>query len=164
MEGVWFGGPSCAVNAFAEGFPRWNSQANAFNWSRKHGSLNSAHLSASEYLETLRRGIALLYAENAEQGRVMTLDFANPFPALISAPPPKGVLVSLFVNRQVDRFTAAEPELVFGDAQWLMVPRFPYKQETTRLLADVQSQRLASEWRQVAENDHWRLLRRSDSH
>ena len=162
MEGVWFGGPTRAVNAFAEGFPRWKSQADAFNWSRKHRSLGSAHLSTSEYLETLRRGIALLCAEGAEEGRVMTFDFANPFPALIGAPSPKGVLFSLFVNRQVDRRTAADPELVFGDAQWLMVPRFPYKQETSRLLADAQSKRLACEWQQAAENEHWRLLRRSD--
>ena len=162
MEGVWFGGPSRAVNAFAEGVPQWRSPADVFNWSRKHGSLNSAHLSTSEYLETLRTGIALLQAEGAGEDRVMTLDFANPFPALLGAPSPKGVLFSLFVNRQVDRRTAADPDLVFGDAQWLMVPRFPYKQESNRLLADVQSERLASEWKQVAENEHWRLLRRSD--
>ena len=98
----------------------------------------------------------------AGQSRVMTLDFGNPFPALLNAPPPKGVLFSMFIGRQVDRLTAADPELTLGDANCLMIPKFPVRWESTRLLLDAQGSRLATEWGGAGENEHWHLLCRKD--
>ena len=159
MDGVWFGGFGTTVNALDDGRPQWRSPLDAMLWGRRSNHFN-ANLSSSEMLSTLRSAVNLLHAAGAGQGRVMTLDFANPFPALLDAPPPKGVLFSMFKGRQADRVTAADPELTLGDADCLMIPKFPVRWESTRLLLDAQGPRLAAEWRAAAENEHWRLLRR----
>ena len=159
MDGVWFGGAGTTVNAFGEGRPKWRDSLDAMLWGRRSSHSNS-HLSSSEMLFTWRSGVRLLRRAGADRGRVMTLDFGNPFPALLDAPPPRGVLFSMFVGRQADQLTAADPALTLGDAEWLMIPKFPALWESTRLLLDAQGTRLAAEWRMAAENGHWRLLRR----
>ena len=159
MDGVWFGGGSSTVNAFRDGRPNWRKPLDAMMWGRRP-NYAAPHLSSAEILFTLRSGVRLIDEAGAGRGRLMTFDFGNPFPALLDAPPPKGVLFSMFVGRQVDRLTAEDPALTLGDADWLMIPKFPVRWETTRLLLDAQERRLAAEWREVAENEHWRLLRR----
>ena len=158
LEGVWVGGPSRVVNAFADGLPSWDAPADGFRWARWNRQQSSDGLSHGEYLETLHSGLALLRAQGGDAKRIMTLDGQNPFPALLGAPSPKGVPYDLIVNRQADRRTVADPSLVFGDAQWLMVPKFPLMQDSTRLILEAQAERLASAWDLAAENDHWRLL------
>ena len=159
MGGVWFGGAGVTVNAFENGRPQWRDALDAALWGRRSNH-SYTHLSSAELLATLRSGVHLLQAADADKGRVMTFDFGNPFPALLNAPPPKGVLFSMFVGRQADRLTAADPKLTLGDADWLMVPKFPVFRESAVLLLDAQSDRLAAEWLPAAENEHWRLLRR----
>ena len=159
MDGVWFGGPGVNVNAFEKGRAEWRDPLDAMMWGRR-ASYSNGHLSSSELLFNLRSGVSLLREAGADRGRVMTLDFGNPFPALLDASPPKGVLFSMFLGRQVDRRTAADPTLTLGDAEWLMIPKFPVRWESTRLLLDAQGPRLIDEWSLAAENDHWRLLRR----
>ena len=131
-------------------------------WGRRSNH-SHANLSSSEMLFTWRSGVRLLRRAGADRGRVMTLDFGNPFPALLDAPPPRGVLFSMFVGRQADQLTAADPVLTLGDAEWLMIPKFPVLWESTRLLLDAQGPRLAAEWPLAAENGHWRLLRRRET-
>ena len=159
MKGVWFGGGGVTVNAFVDGRPQWRQPLDAMLWGRRPNHA-STDLSSAELLFALRSGVYLLHAAGAGQSRVMTLDFGNPFPALLDAPPPKGVLFSMFVGRQADRLTAADPALTLGDADCLMIPKFPVRWDSARLLLDGQSARLAADWRVTAENEHWRLLRR----
>ena len=159
MDRVWFGGAGATVNAFRDGRPNWQGPLDAMLWGRRPDHAHN-HLSSAELLVTLRSGVRLLEEAGAARGRVMTFDFGNPFPTLLDAPPPKGVLFSMFVGRQADRLTAEDPALTLGDADWLMIPKFPVRWETTRLLLDAQERRLAAEWREAAENEHWRLLRR----
>ena len=159
LESVWIGGPSRTVNAFTDGLPSWGSPMDGFRWARGNLQHSPDELSHGEYLETLHSGLALLRAQDAGGTPIMTLDGQNPFPALLAAPPPKGVSYDLLVNRQMGRRTAADPSVVFGDARWLMVPKFPLAQDSTRLILKMQAKRLASEWELAAENDHWRLLR-----
>ena len=159
MDGVWFGGAGTTVNVFDDGRPQWRDPLDAFLWGRRDDH-SYGHLSVSEMRTTLNSGLRLLRTAGADQGKVMTLDFGNSFPALLDAPPPKGVLFSMFVGRQTDRLTAEDPRLALGDANWLMIPKFPVRWESTRLLLDAQSARLATEWVPAGENEHWRLLRR----
>ena len=158
MGGVRVGGPGITNNAF-EALAEANT-SEAIRWARHHPPHTFIDLSAAEYLYTLRHGLALLDAAGASQDRVTTADFGNAFSALTGGPPPKGVLFCLHVGRQMNRRIAADRELMFGDAQWLMVPKFPVKQATTELLLEVHSAHLASAWETVAENDYWRLLRK----
>ena len=157
LDGVWFGGIGATVNAFRDERPPWRGPLDAMLWGRRSKHFNG-HLSSSEIIFTLRSGVRLLHAADIGQNRVMTLDFGNPFPALLGTPPPKGVLFSMFVGRQVDHLTAVDPMLTLGDADCLMIPKFPVRWESTRLLLDAQGPRLAADWRAAAENEHWRLL------
>ena len=160
MSGVWFGGAGATVNAFVDGRPQWRDTLDAALWARRNNHAY-AHLSSAELLATMRSGVHLLkQTTGADQGRVMTFDFGNPFPALLDAPAPKGVLFSMLVGRQADQRTVKDPTLTLGDADWLMIPKFPVLRESTALLLDAQGDRLSAEWMPVAENEHWRLLRR----
>ena len=157
LDGVWFGGAGVTVNALKDERPPWRTRIDAMQWGRRTNHSNS-HLSSSEMIFTLHSGVRLLQTAGAGRSRVMTLDFGNPFPALLNAPPPKGVLFSMYVGRQADHLTAADPALTLGDADCLMIPRFPVRWESAQLLLDAQSLRLAQQWREAAENEHWRLL------
>ena len=159
MEGAWFGGLGGA-NAFEEGVLHMSSPPEVLLWSRRNPLHSHMDLSNAEYLHTLRSGLALLKEAGTGNDVVSTPDYANPFPMLLGAPSPKGVLSILHVGRHINRRTAADRSLVFGDAKWLMVPKFPTKQETTNLILNAQADNLKTAWQQVAENEHWRLLRR----
>ena len=161
MDGVWFGGAGATVNVFEDDRPKWRDTLDAALWGRRK-NYSHTHLSSAELLATLRSGMHLLRTTGADKDRVMTFDFGNPFPALLDARAPKGVLFSMFVGRQADRLTAEDPTLTLGDADWLMTPKFPVFRESTALLLNAQSNHLAAEWLLVAENDHWRLLRRKN--
>ena len=106
--------------------------------------------------------MSLLRAAGADGGRVANLDFNSPFPILLDAPPPKGVLFCLHLNRHLGPANAGDAGLVLGDAQWLMIPRLPYMQETTALLLEALAAHLDAQWTPVASNDLWTLLRRKD--
>ena len=163
MEGVWFGQESNrSVNAIAER-AHWPSLDDAFVWGRSQkGRLHNSHLSSAEYRESLQSGVRLLRRAGADKGRVANLDFSNPFAALLDAPPPKGGLVCLHVNRHVGPANAGDASLILGDAQWLMIPSFPYMPETTALLLGTLAAHLDAEWVPAASNELWTLLRRED--
>ena len=161
MSGVWFGGAGVTVNAFEDGRPQWRDTLDAVLWGRRNNH-SYTHLSSAEVLAILRSGAHLLrQTMGADRGPVMTFDFGNPFPALLDAPAPKGVLFSMLVGRQADHRTVKDPTLTLGDADWLMIPKFPVLWESTAVLLDAQGDRLSTEWMPVAENEHWRLLRRN---
>ena len=160
MEGAWFGGLG-GTNAFDEGVLQMPSPRDALLWSRRNRPHSYMDLSNAEYLHTLRTGLALLKAADAG-GPVATVDYVNAFPALLDASSPKGALLYLHVGRHMNRHVAANRALMFGDANWLMIPKFPIAQETTALILEVQAAHLQAAWEQAAENEHWRLLRRVD--
>ena len=112
-----------------------------------------------EYLDTLRSGLELLRTVDADAGPVAVMDVVNPFPVILNAMPPKGVVYAIHINRMVGRKAVADPSMVFGDALWLLEPKLPVQQDTLELIQELQAERLAAEWRQVAENEHW-ILRR----
>ena len=116
-----------------------------------------------EYLDTLRSGLELLRTVDADAGPVAVMDTPNPFPFLLNAMPPKGVLYSIHINRMVGRKAVADPAMMFGDAVWLLEPKLPVRQDALALIQELQAERLATEWRQVAENEHWILRRLANS-
>ena len=161
MEGAWFGGLGSA-NAFDAGVLQMPSPQDALLWSRRNPLHSHMDLSNAEYLHTLQTGLALLKAAGYGNGPVATVDYVNPFPVLLDVPSPRGALLFLHVGRHFNRRTAANPDLIFGDANWLMIPKFPIAHETTALILEVQAAHLDAGWEQAAVNEHWRLLRRSN--
>ena len=162
MEGISFGGAGVTHNAITQGRPHWRDDIDAISWGRRR-HYSSIDLSHAELRHTLTSGLRLLKDSGAAGGRVMTLDFGNPFPALLNAPPPKGVLFSMYAGRQADGLTAQDPGLTLGDAEWLMIPAFPVHWDSANMLLTAQADRLAREWTPAAENEHWRLLRRKNA-
>ena len=160
MGGAWFGGLG-GPNAFEAGVLQMSPQ-DALLWSRHNTFVSHMDLSNAEYLHTLRTGLTLLKTADAGQDPVATVGYVNPFPVLLDAPPPKGVALILHVGRFINRHSAANRTLVFGDAKWLMIPKFPIAHETTELILEVHAIHLKAAWEQAAENEHWRLLRHMD--
>lgn len=162
MDGVWFGQHRLRpVNAVEER-AHWLSVDDAFVWGRSHPGRSNGTLSSAEYSASLRSGLELLRASRTGQGRVATLDCNNPFPVLLNAPPPKGVVFFLHINRHLGLGNAGNHELMLGDAQWLMVPRLPYESDTTELLLESLATHLDEYWTLAAANELWTLLRRRD--
>lgn len=161
LDSVWIGGPGRAVNAFADedGMSVWRAAPDGFLWARWNRQQSGDELSHGEYLDTLCSGLDLLRAADTD-GPVAVMDATNPFPALLGSKPPKGVLIAIHINRQAGRETVADPNMVFGDSLWLMVPKFPLMQDANRLIREMQAERLVNEWAPAAENAHWQLLRR----
>ena len=164
MEGVWFGQESARSVNVTDERASWRSLDDAFVWGRSHrGRIGNSHLSSAEYRASLQSGVDLLRASGAEQGRVATFDFQSPFPALLNAPPPAGILVCLHINRHLARSNAGDADLMLGDAQWLMIPRLPYMQDTKALLLEALAEHLEAEWRFAASNELWTLMRRREA-
>ena len=154
MDNAWFG--NRAVNWFAS--DATGGSVSAFVWARRHRSEATTHLTMAEHLETLRSGVALLRRQGVGTEPVATLDYVNCFPTLLKAEAPKGVVYVNHPGRMTNLDLAKDRTLVFGDAVYLMIPKFPLRQDSTSWVLDLHRDHLAEAWRQVAENDHWRLL------
>ena len=164
MEGVWLAHkPSAPVNALDDAVRR-SGMDSAFTWARSHrGDVFRPGLSPVEYAASLRRALALLDIAGASKERIANLDYVNPFPTLLDAPPPRGVLCCLHVNRHLSPANAGDAATILGDAQWLLVPRLPYLRDTTAVLRETLAAHLDEEWEAAASNDLWTLLRRRES-
>ena len=154
MDNAWFG--NRAVNWFAS--DATDSSVSAFVWARRHRAETTMDLTMAEHLETLRSGVALLRRQGVGTEPVATLDYVNCFPTLLKAEAPKGVVYVNHPGRMTNLDLAKDRTLVFGDAVYLMIPKFPLRQDSTSWALDLHRDHLAQAWRQVAENDHWRLL------
>lgn len=159
MEGAWFGGLA-GPNAFEAGVPQMADPSDALLWSRRHTNNSHLDVSNAEYLQTLRTGLALLRAAGHADDTVAVADFGNAFSVLLDVPSPKGVILHLHVGRFIDRHLAKSKEFVFGDANWLMIPKFPVFMDSTAVVMEAQAAHLSKDWEEAAANDHWRLLRR----
>ena len=113
-----------------------------------------------EYVRTLQSGVALLREQGVKDATLMTLDFANPFPALLDLPPALGDPWCIHVDRHISLETALAGEELFADAAYIMIPTSHYWRERDFLL-DIYGDYLAKAYSTAAENDHWRLLRRT---
>ena len=158
MNNTWFG--NRAVNWFAADADE--SSASAFVWSRRYPAAPTMDLSMGEHLETLRSGVALLRQHGVTSEPVATLDYVNCFPTLLKGAAPRGVIYANHLGRMVNLDMAKRLTFIFGDAVYLMIPKFPLKQDSTAATLDLHREHLASAWRPVAENDHWRLLAKAE--
>ena len=106
-----------------------------------------------EYARTLQSGVALLREQGVRDETLMTLDFANPFPAL-------GDPWCMHVGRHISLEMALPGERLFADAAYIMIPTYWRERETGDFLLEVYGGYLAEAYVAVAGNGDWRLLRR----
>ena len=114
-----------------------------------------------EYVRTLRSGVVLLREQDVYDETLMTLDFANPFPALLDLPPARGAPWCMHVGRYISLETALPGEELFADAAYVMIPTRWQERETGEFLWETYGGHLAEAYVTVAENEDWRLLRRA---
>ena len=128
--------------------------------------MEGVYISASregEYVRTLQSGVALLREQDVKDETMMALDFSNPFPALLNLPPALGEPWCLHVGRHINRETAMAGRQLFAGATYIMVPTYWQVRETRDFLLDVYGDYLATTYLPVAENEHWRLLRKASA-
>lgn len=70
----------------------------------------------------LADGFDLLRREGLSQKRIANLNFSNPFPVALQAPPPRGVALWWDPDRTFVKGKAT-PEMLVGDAEVVMVPK-----------------------------------------
>ena len=99
------------------------------------------------YIGTFPKGAALL-EQMPSPGRVLVLDFANPFSAGLGFQPPRGDISWMHWGRNVDNENHPAPEQLFADVAIVMIPKIginsgqleklygPFVTEQYRLLTD----------------------------
>ena len=113
------------------------------------------------YARTLRDGTLLLRSLDAPCRTVATLDFAQPFAALLSLRPSRSFLWVVHVGRSVSRRSAPDGAGLFYDVECVMRPKQPHEPISTQFLLDTYGSYMDGAFRVVAETDAWVLLRRN---
>ena len=104
-----------------------------------------------------RAGLALLATHDVDDG-VLALDYYNHYPALLDVPPLLGRLSVLMPGRTVSRDAAPSPEVVFGQAGYVLVPKTP--NEERQVLLALYGEYLRRHYQLLGGNDQWQLWQR----
>jgi hypothetical protein len=141
--------------------------------------LDGAHLDALEFadstavMETLARedngqllaenvneGFALLRANSGPTETVRGMGMSNPFSYGLLRPPSHGGSVVISAT-DVSESAVPPMELLVGDADLLLVPKFPdFDRETLHIVTAKYPDLLGRIYSPVAESEHWLLFRR----
>ncbi len=117
--------------------------------------------SCNDYARMLS-GLALLQKAGAgasDAGRVLTLNFSNPFPILLDKPSPRAAPIWFHKDRSFSETDFTPPEALFGDVGFVMIAR---NEGNAEVLSRIYHDSLARDFTQVAEDPHWLLLRRKN--
>jgi hypothetical protein len=119
---------------------------------------------ADEFAINVNRGIEALQKLRVTDETIATLDYVNPFPALLGLPSPKGVPViwALGYHQPYDSMLQ-ERELV-GDACIVMLPMRPTQvvKGSTEFVIAAAEPILAASFNLVGDDDYWKIYRRKD--
>jgi hypothetical protein len=107
--------------------------------------------------------IAAIESLNLGHERIANLDFANPFPVLFLAPPPKGIQVWWHFGFNVPRTAKLEWQDVIGDACVVTMPARPDMPQAQARLVEVVQQKLEADFEIVYQDASWTIYRRTGS-
>ena len=116
--------------------------------------------SQGEYLATVLDGAQLLRRDPALGGTVITLDFANPFDAVLGRAPVVGGNHWNQFGRNFDLRTHLAPDQAFGNATVIMVPRRPAQPETLNNLGKLFGPYIATQFTLAGRSACWDAYRR----
>ena len=105
--------------------------------------------------------VAAIASLNLGQEAIANIDFANPFPVLFLAPPPKGIQVWWDFGFNVPRGAKLEWQDVIGNACVVTIPMQPDVPQTSARLAEVVRSKLATDFQIVYQNEFWSIYRRT---
>lgn len=109
----------------------------------------------------LNDAVTAISSLNLGDEAIANLDFANPFPVLFLAPPPKGIQVWWDFGLNVPRGALLEWQDVIGDACVVTIPVHSYLKETTVRLADIVRPKLATDFKLVYQDAFWSIYRKA---
>jgi hypothetical protein len=115
------------------------------------------------YEMSLNRAVAAIFSLNLGHEAIANIDFANPFPVLFLAPPPKGIQVWWHFGFSVPRDAMLEWQDVIGDACVVTVPAQsdPRLPDVTVRLTDIVRTKLATDFEMVYHDELWSIYRRT---
>ena len=122
-----------------------------------------AEMTPAEWQATLVAAVDLLRAQALADRRILTLDFTNPLPWLLQAPPPRGVLAWMDPGRTLPVYGTMPLEAIVGDAEVLLSPKRPSHPMVLPVIARMQGEALTKAFPVVAETDLWRVRVRAPS-
>lgn len=115
------------------------------------------------YEMSLNHAVAAIHSLNLDHEAIANIDFANPFPVLFLAPPPKGIQVWWDFGFSVPRDAMLEWQDVIGDACVVTIPAQsdPRLPDVTVRLTDIVRTKLATDFEIVYHDELWSIYRRT---
>jgi hypothetical protein len=120
-----------------------------------------SHLGPPAYDSSLNDAVAAIASLKLDHEAIANLDFANPFPVLFLAPPPKGIRVWWDWGVIVPLGAVFEWQSVIGDACVTMVPVQPSEPEVTGRLVEFVQTKLATDFKIVYQDSSWSIYQRT---
>lgn len=111
------------------------------------------------YIGTFPQGAALLEQMPAP-GRILVLDFANPFSAGMKLQPPRGDISWMHWGRNVDAKHHPEPAQLFADVAIVMIPEIGIN---SRQLEEVYGSFISQKYQLLSAADGWKIFGLKDA-
>ncbi len=108
-----------------------------------------------EYFRTIEQGVVLLDAYDLKGERILTFDFANPFPLIVGSEPPTGDRVGLYFGRTFNEDVYIPADSMFRDAGVVMVPKVAIEPHTRDALMDIYGDYLRDHYRLIHDDRYW---------
>jgi hypothetical protein len=109
----------------------------------------------------VNNAVAAIASLNLGHEAIANIDFANPFPVLFLAPPPKGIQVWWDFGFNLPRNVKLEWQDVIGDACVVTIPAQPDVPQSAGQLAQVVRSKLTTDFEIVYQGEYWTIYRRA---
>jgi hypothetical protein len=117
----------------------------------------------SDYVTRIEGGVAKLRELGLAHSNVLVLDFSNPFPYLLDAPPPRGAGVVWHAHSTVSETTFLPPDRMFADADAVLIPQCAEDPFAVNLLMAHYSAYLTAMYREIGKDSNFVFLVRKSS-
>jgi hypothetical protein len=122
--------------------------------------LMRAEVSPPEYFTTVEDALKLVRNEPLLLGRIFTLDFSNPFNALLGRSGPRGVESWYHKGRTFDESRHRSAGETFAEVGTILVPKAPADRNAYFLLSRIYGDHIREHYELVATSDYWRAYAR----
>jgi len=113
-----------------------------------------------EYLWSVQDGAQLVRSQARLAGKILALDMANPFNALLGRPAPLGIDSWHHAGRTFSDTTHPLAERLFGDVDVVLVPKAPVDPGSALLFRRLYAAYLDQRFERVATSDYWHAYAR----
>ncbi len=121
---------------------------------------NAGYCEPETFGARITEGLAVLRGARDPRGRILVLDFVNPFSFALRRPSPRGDAVSWSLTASFTERVHLPARKVFAEVDLVMVPRCPLEAVTTAAMSRIYRDSLEREFSREAETRYWVLLSR----